>query len=386
LESTPVFPEGLEMIRPLGDGKMARVFLARETDLQRVVAVKVLRAELSADETARARFEREARSAASLTHPAVVSVHRFGRLADGTPYLVMTFVNGRTLADRLKAEGVMQEAEARALLVQIASALAAAHKKGIVHRDVRPANVLVDEETGRYMLADFGIAGLLEGGGESGPRLTRTGQIIGEPRYASPEQLRGEKVTGQADLYSLAVLAYEVLTGESPYAVSSTRETITAHLAGEPRPISRIRPGVSSDLEDLLLRCLARQPTHRPRAEDVVKRLEAWGTADGASSGLAETGDLLLMKKRVPQIVLSTLAAGVTLVGLVGTLEQMNRLPTGAFDHAINLSIFSLFASFVIAWFHGEKGDQVSPLLERWILGVIGAGWLGVTVLLLLRP
>lgn len=381
LEPTPVFPEGLEMIRPLGEGKMARVFLARETELQRVVAVKVLRADRVADETARARFEREARSAASLTHPGVVSVHRFGRLADGTPYLVMTYVNGRTLADRLKAEGPMREAEARTLLAQMASALAAAHKKGIVHRDVRPANVLVDEETGRYMLADFGIAGLLESGGETGPKLTRTGQIIGEPRYASPEQLRGEKVTGQADLYSLAVLAYEVLTGESPYAVSSTRETIAAHLVGEPRPISKIRPDISGDLEDLLLRCLARQPAHRPRAEDVVKRLEAAVPAEGAS----DPEDLLLMRKRLPQIVLSVLAAGTGLVGLVGTLEQMDRLPDGSLDHAINVSVCGLFASFVLAWFHGEKGDQASPLLERWILGAIGVGWLGVTVLLLMR-
>src|SRR5688500_12718957 len=154
----------------------------------------VRRPELGMDGAPRRRFEREARSAASLTHPNVVSVHRLGRLADGTPYLVMTYVNGRTLADRLKAEGLMPEPEARSLLTQMASALAAAHKKGIVHRDVRPANVLVEEETGRFLLSDFGIAGLLEGEG-SEQRLTRTGQIIGEPRYASPEQLRGEKVT-----------------------------------------------------------------------------------------------------------------------------------------------------------------------------------------------
>jgi serine/threonine protein kinase len=306
----PALPEGLEVIRPLGVGKMARVYLARERELERVVAVKVLRPELASDETARLRFEREARSAASLAHPNVVAVYRFGRLASGTPYLVMSYVQGRTLADRLKADGALAEREGRALVAQLASALAAAHRKGIVHRDVRPANVLLEDESGRMLLSDFGIAALLEGGADSGPRLTRTGQMIGEPRYSSPEQLRGDKVTGAADIYSLAILAYEVLTGEGPYRVTSTREAFAAHLTGEPRPISRIRPGISKDLEDLLLRCLAREPAHRPRAEDVVKRLEESGGGGVAAGGavgqpVAAEGHGIL-RRRMPQIVAST--------------------------------------------------------------------------------
>jgi serine/threonine protein kinase len=388
----PVLPEGLEIIRPLGDGKMARVYLARETDLQRVVAVKVLRRELSADETARARFEREARSAASLTHPSVVSVHRFGRLQDGTPFLVMTYVKGRTLADHLQADGPMREPEARALLTQMASALAAAHRKGIVHRDVRPANVLVEEDTGRYLLTDFGIAGLLEEGGGSGPRLTRTGQVVGEPRYSSPEQLRGEKVTGQADLYSLAVLAYEVLTGDGPYLASSKRETIAAHLGGEPRPISKIRPGISADLEDLLLRCLARQPTHRPRAEDVVKRLEAMAsgavstsdvgraTSARASAGASEGVDF--MGKRIPQIVASAAAGGGGLLALVAGAVQIGAGTLLTFWITLNLVAWGIVASFVLAWFHGEEGRQRMPSSEKWILAGLAVGWLTATILI----
>jgi serine/threonine protein kinase len=394
-DAPPTLPEGLEMIRPLGDGKMAKVYLARETELQRAVAVKVLRSELCADDTARARFEREARSAASLTHPSVVAVHRFGRLPDGTPYLVMTYVNGRTLADRLKAEGPMREQEARTLLKQMASALAAAHKKGIVHRDVRPANVLVEEDTGRFLLADFGIAGLQEGGGGAGPRLTRTGQIIGEPRYSSPEQLRGEKVTGQADLYSLAILAYEVLTGEGPYRVHSTRETIAAHLAADPRPISKIRPGISADLEDLLLRCLARQPTHRPRADDVVKRLEAMealaatpaeSALHGAPRLVSTAGDGLdIMGRRIPQIVASTAAAGGGLLALILGVIQIGAASQIAFWVALNLVAWGIAASFVLAWFHGERGRQPMPPREKWILGGLGAGWAISTAILLMQ-
>jgi serine/threonine-protein kinase len=384
-DALPALPEGLEIIRLLGVGKMARVYLARERELERVVAIKVLRPELATDETARLRFEREARSAASLTHPNIVAVYRFGRLANGTPYLVMSYVQGRTLADRLQAEGTMGESQARALIAQLASALAAAHKKGIVHRDVRPANVLIEDETGRILLSDFGIAALLEGGGESAPRLTRTGQMMGEPRYSSPEQLRGEKVTGQADIYSLGVLAYEVLTGEGPYKVSSTREIFAAHLTGQPRPISQVRPMLSRDLEDLLLRCLAREPAHRPRAEDVVKRLETSAPAGGAAGQPQADEGLGILRRRMPQIVASTFAGGLVLVGLMSDLTQNDVLPDVLFPLAVNLAVWALLAAGVLGWFHGAKGTQQSTATEKMILAAIAVGWVATTVLLVLR-
>ena len=383
----PALPEGLEVIRLLGVGKMARVYLARERELERVVAVKVLRPELATDETARLRFEREARSAASLTHPNVVAVYRFGRLASGTPYLVMSYVQGRTLADRLQAEGTMSESQARVLLAQLASALAAAHKKGIVHRDVRPANVLIEDETGRMLLSDFGIAALLEGGAEAGRRLTQTGQMIGEPRYSSPEQLRGDKVTGQADIYSLAILAYEVLTGEGPYKVSSTRETFAAHLTGEPRPISKVRPTISRDLEELLLRCLAREPAHRPRAEDVARRLE-WGGGtgtDGDPVGASFGDGLGIRRRRMPQIVSSTIAGGVVLLGLVMGAIDIEKLPDVAFELTVNLIAWGVVASGVLAWFHGERGRQQATSTEKTILAALAVGWLAVSAVLMLR-
>jgi serine/threonine-protein kinase len=384
----PALPDGLEVIHLLGEGKMARVYLARERALERVVAVKVLRPELSGDETARARFEREARSAASLSHPNVVSVYRFGQLPNGTPFLVMSYVQGRTLADRLHAEGTLDEREARELLTHLASALASAHKKGIVHRDVRPANVLIEDESGRVLLSDFGIAALLEAGTDHGPRLTRTGQMIGEPRYSSPEQLRGEKVTGQSDIYSLAILAYEALTGESPYRGTTAREAFAAHLTGEPRPIGQLRPGLSKDLEDLLLRCLAREPAHRPRAEDLLKRLEGppahpnptlIPSAEFASEGL------MLARRRWPQIVSSAAVVGVSLLGLVLAAIQVEMLPQGAGWLTANLVGWGIAVSGVIAWFHGEKGPQKPTLVEVVLVGALVLGWLGTTVFLLMR-
>jgi eukaryotic-like serine/threonine-protein kinase len=387
-EHLPVLPDGLDVIRLLGEGKMARVYLARERALERAVAVKVLRPERSRDETDRLRFEREARSAASLSHPNVVSVYRFGQLPDGTPYLVMSYVQGRTLADRLQADGPLSEREGRDLLMQLASALASAHKKGIVHRDVRPGNVLIDDESGRVLLSDFGIAGLLEAGTDRGPRLTQTGQMIGEPRYSSPEQLRGDKVTGQADIYSLGVLAYEALTGEGPYRAASAREVFAAHLTGKPRPINEIRPGISADLEDLLLRCLAREPAHRPRAEDVLKRLEGQAAHPNPTAvprvAPAPEG-LMLAKRRWPQIVSSATVVGGSLLGLVLAAMQVEMLPRAAGWLTANLVGWGIAVSGVVAWFHGEKGPQKPTLVEIVLVAALVLGWLGTTVFLLMR-
>jgi serine/threonine-protein kinase len=353
------------------------------------VAVKVLRSEMAADETARRRFEREAKSAASLTHPNVVPVYRFGRLSNGVPYLVMRYVAGRTLADRLQALGPMTETDTRALLHQLASALAAAHRKGIVHRDVCPANVLVDEETGRFLLSDFGMAALLETGAGIGERLTVAGQIIGEPRYASPEQLRDEPVTGQADIYSLGVLAYEVLTGERPYRASSLKEILEAQVTAEPRPLSSLGVTVAPDLEALLLRCLARQPAHRPRAGDLVAGLEApiagAGERNPTQREDAIDEGLGIMRRRIPHIVSVTFAAGVGLLALVMDAIGINRLPDIAFDFTVNFVVWTILAAAVLAWFHGEKGRQQTTPTEKWILGALGVGWLVVTVLLYLR-
>ena len=380
----PVLPADLEYLRPLG-GKMGRVYLAREPELERLVAVKVLRPELSADETARLRFEREARSAASLMHAHVVPVYRFGWLPDGSPYLVMAYVRGRTLTDLLKAQGPMREAEALGLIGGLASALAAAHRKGIVHRDVRPDNVLVEEDSGSARLSNFGLARILEAGTSKSPQLTRTGQVLGEPHYAAPEQLRGEKVTEQADIYSLGILAYEVLTGEGPYRAETNAAWITAHLNADPIPISQLRTGVSPALETLLLRCLAPKPSHRPRAEGVVRTIDSVRVA-GGDEQIGQGGEGLgVVRRRIPYIVGATFAAGLTLLGIVSQLVEMDLLRASIYPLTLNFALWGLVGSGVLAWFHGERGRQKMPPLEKWILAALVSGWIAVTVLLLIR-
>ena len=263
-----------QILRLLGEGSVAQVYLARERALQRLVAIKFMKSQFAQDDTARKRFEREARSAAKIHHQNVATVHRVGSLEDQTPFIIMEYIEGRNLADALQAEGVMTIEEACHTLSQVASALAAAHEKGIVHRDVKPDNVIRERHSDRVVLTDFGIAGILETGTETITRLTQQGQLLGDPRYMSPEQLLGEALTDASDVYSLGVMGYELLTLQAPYEGKTSGQMVTAHLKKEPIPLARLRPDADPALADLLERCLSKNPRHRPRASEVAKALE----------------------------------------------------------------------------------------------------------------
>jgi serine/threonine-protein kinase len=264
------------LLRLLGSGGMGSVYLAREPALKRLVAVKVLAPMLAADDTSRARFQREAQAVAGISHPNVVSIYAVGELADGTPYFVMQHVGGESLSARLVREGPVPAAEGRRLLGQVASALAAAHAKGIIHRDIKPANVLYDEESGRVLVTDFGIAAVLPTSDADAPTsLTVTGIAIGTPQYMSPEQLLAEQVTDRTDIYSLGLLAYEILTGAGPFKINSPREAIAAHLRDTPRRLSELKPDIDHELESLVSACLRKDPEQRPAAAELAQRLGA---------------------------------------------------------------------------------------------------------------
>jgi hypothetical protein len=263
------------LVRRLGAGGMGIVFLARDPALKRLVAVKLMSPERAADPEARARFEREAESVAAISHPNVVAVYSVGELKNGLPYLVMQYVDGPTMAERLTDEGPLDLESAKAIIGQVASALGAAHRKGIIHRDIKAANVLWDEHASRALVTDFGIAAILarDVDGES-IDLTQTGMVMGTPRYMSPEQLLSEPVTEKTDIYSLGLLGYELLTGEGPYSVTSPNAIVAAHLRDAPRPLSSLRPDADPELESLLASCLEKDAHGRPSAEDVARRLE----------------------------------------------------------------------------------------------------------------
>src|SRR3954468_12786739 len=183
------------LIRRIGAGGMGIVFLARDPALKRLVAVKVMSPERAVDDEARARFQREAEAVAKISHPNVVAIYSVGELANGIPYLVMQYVEGRSMAERLIEEGPLEISEAQAILGQVAAALGAAHRKGVIHRDVKAANILWDDAAGRALVSDFGIAALIgrESDGDA-MQLTEAGAVVGTPRYMSPEQLLAERV------------------------------------------------------------------------------------------------------------------------------------------------------------------------------------------------
>jgi serine/threonine protein kinase len=384
--------DDFEIVRKIGKGSMATVYLAKEKSLGRLVAVKVLLPGRADDETARRRFEREAKAAASLVHPNVVQVFRFGRLPDQTPYLVMRFVKGRTMEERLKAEGQLPADQAKKILEEVTSALAAAHAQGIVHRDVRPANILWDEDNGSAHLADFGIAALLATGGDEATRLTKTGQMVGDPRYLSPEQLLDHDLTELADMYAVGVLGYELYTAEGPYDAKTNTQWITAHLSADPKDLQALRPDMDPNVSGLLKRCLNREPNHRPSAADASRILKGEVVTTGGhvahgSGSVEEAAELQeLLKRRVPQIMFAAGAAATGFIGLMGTLLDSGTITQPYFDVSLPLAIAGVAAATVVAWFHGEKGKQETNILEWILLSLIGVIWLGLSAWIVIAP
>ncbi|MFF3088063.1 serine/threonine-protein kinase [Streptomyces nojiriensis] len=271
--------------RRLGAGGMGEVWQARDLRLDREVAVKVISRGVAGDHLLEERFRKEARMAAGLTHPRIVTVHDHGEVeVDGSPvlFLVMELVRGRPLTAVLRdhRSGVDPAAVVR-WAVQICEGLAAAHRAGVVHRDIKPANIMVHGPAeADVTICDFGIARLAE---ETGTGLTATGAAIGTPTYMSPEQARGDRrIDGRSDLYSLGCMLYELLSGRPPFTGSGL-SVLSQHLTGEPAPIRELRPKVPEELERLVLELLAKEPAARPAdARQVIDRLRR--AATGARS------------------------------------------------------------------------------------------------------
>jgi serine/threonine protein kinase len=246
--------DGRYMIeRELGRGGMAGVYLARDEELHRPVAIKLLAEHLGADETFRARFLREARLAGRLSHPNIVQVYDVGD-ADGRPFIVMEYVPGRTLADC----GTLPPQRVVALGLQACAGLQQAHDAGLVHRDVKPGNLLLRDD-GVLKIADFGIARAAET-----TRHTQAGTILGTAAYLAPEQIAGDDATPASDLYSLGAVLYELLTGRPPYVFESLADLAAQQADGAIVPVRDLEPSVPAELEAPVMHALAREPRFRP--------------------------------------------------------------------------------------------------------------------------
>ena len=244
--------------RELGRGGMGVVYLARDVELDRDVAIKVLPAHLARMPSARERFLREARMAAGLSHPHIVPIHRVGE-AGGFVFFVMSHVEGETLGERLRTRGPLPPAEAIRVLREVAWALAYAHGRGIVHRDVKPDNILLEAATGRAVVTDFGIAqGAADAGDASDP-----GRVMGTAHFMSPEQALGESLDGRSDIYALGVVGYLAVSGRLPFESSSLPALILRQASGDPPSVMRAAPGLPPALGTAIDQCLARDPDDR---------------------------------------------------------------------------------------------------------------------------
>ena len=243
----------------IGRGGMSVVYRATDLRLRRDVAVKVLPPDLAFRADVRARFQREAETAARLSHPHIVPIYSVGE-RDDIVYLVMALVVGEPLGARLARLGPMPPDEARDILRAVADALAYAHSRGVVHRDIKPDNILLDAESGRPMVTDFGIARAAE----ADSRLTVTGTAMGTPTYMSPEQAMGERdLDGRSDIYALGVVAYQMLTGEPPFVAANTPAMLMKHVSERPRPLAERRRGLPPALCAAVERALAKRPEDR---------------------------------------------------------------------------------------------------------------------------
>ncbi len=304
--STPrLLSNRYELGDTLGYGGMSEVHHGHDVRLGREVAIKILRADLARDPQFQERFRREAQNAAALNHPAIVAVYdtgetntEFGPL----PYIVMEFVEGRTLRDIVKTEGPMSQKRAMEVMADVCAALDFSHRHGIVHRDVKPANVMITKN-GAVKVMDFGIARAMHDGQSA---MTQTAAVIGTAQYLSPEQARGESVDARSDVYAAGCVLYELITGEPPFTGDSPVAVAYQHVREDPNPPSSVNPAVAPELDAVVLKALAKGPANRYQSSaemrsDLVRTLSGQRPAAPMVMSEDERTQVMDSDRRAPQ-------------------------------------------------------------------------------------
>jgi serine/threonine-protein kinase len=305
------FPPRYRKPERIASGGMGEVYRAEDADLERTVAIKLLAGNLAGDDAVRARFTREALAAARLSHaPGIVTIYDVGE-HEGRPYIVMEYLPGGSLADRLEREGAQPVGRSLQWLHQAAQALDAAHARGVVHRDVKPANLLLDADD-RVHVADFGVASAA-----GMTSLTDAGTVVGTAGYLSPEQARGERATPASDRYALGVVAFELVTGQRPFERDTATAEALAHVSAPIPPASHLNAELPPQVDDVLARSLAKEPEHRfAAATDFVHALR---DALDQAAGRTAVGTVPAVRKR-PRRLLPLVLAGAGALLLAGVV------------------------------------------------------------------
>jgi serine/threonine protein kinase len=335
--------DGYALEGKLGAGGFAVVYLVRDVNLKRKLAVKVLSPDVISSHSVLERFKREAETVAQLSHPHIVPLHFIGE-KDGLVYLVMQAIDGGSLADRLEKEKQLPIADAGRIFGEVASALAHAHKRGVIHRDIKPQNVLIDLESGRTMVTDFGIARTADGGS-----LTATGMVVGTPTYLSPEQVTGEPSDHRADIYALGVMAYEMIAGAAPFVGPTPTAVLMKRLAGPPPMLDDVRSDVPPALAELVNACLTVDPNERlSNAADITRAI---------------TGQ-------------SPVSGGHTTSSRIRVTKPPTK-PGGTPKWVVALSTMSIVAATVMSfWAFQGRGQKVPPQLPDGMMRIAGQSYM----------
>ncbi len=329
-DEEPDVPRTYEKLLCLGQGGMGWVFKVRNKETNAIFSMKILRPELLADPTAVARFELEIKAASALNHGNLVSIYEYGRTESGAPFILMDFVDGKSLSEIIEHEGSLDHKRAIAIFTQIGEAIAHAHGNGIVHRDLKPSNILVSqrENTDIVRVVDFGIARLMHSADDATQQMTQTGEIFGSPLYMSPEQCRGDDVDRRADIYALGCLMYEVLTGKPPFQGINPVQTILKQLNEQaPRFARRLeKRDVPVGLEQIVLHCLQKDAAERYQfMEEVIKDLELVDSGKAPVVAVRQSAGQkrsFIQRIQKPMVALYVLL----MIGYMGWLSQFDTL------------------------------------------------------------
>ena len=355
------------LIRQIGRGGMADVYLAYDEVLEREVAFKVLDRKHAQNTEAVERFRREARSAASLSHdPNIVAIHDRGKTQNGTYYIVMEYLEGGTLEDLIEREGPLSPQRATSVALQVARALSVAHEEGVIHRDIKPQNILLTK-TGEAEVADFGIARA-----QAATTMTQAGSVMGTVRYISPEQALGEPATPKSDLYSLGMVLYEMLTGGLPYDAETPGAIVMEHVGGLSRSPKVANPQVPDELDAVTVRLLSKDPDDRHA--DAPALVEDLGRVEAGLAPVAETMRAGMRARRAGRLrrrgVLVALALLVVVAGVVGAVVL-----NGLSQSAGNARVRTLPSTELSPLKPGEyRSDEFQPSFSF----AVDEGWITV--------
>ena len=354
----------IRLIRKLGQGRTSVVYLAEDADLGRRVALKALRPSYARDAKAVERFKREARAMAACPHPSIVPVHSVGETDAGVPYFIMEHIEGETLRQRLDRKSKLPLHQVARIVTGVAGGLTRAHELGLVHRDVKPSDILIEQSSGRILVTDFGLAKIVSRS-EPLATLTRTGEVMGTPEYLSPEQAESGSVDARSDQYSLAVMAFEMIAGRLPFRGPNPQDYLRQHVDETPPSLLQLEPDLPPEVAKVIDRGLGKEPGARYSSADAFAEAfrGAALTAPGEDSGAVRGEARSYQRLFIQAVVIYAGVAWGSLEALTWILETF-QASTDLRRPALWIVLGLFPVAMALVWLYARSAHSKPPNLE----------------------